>query len=156
MIWIVSLHPVQPRGCPNAIAPPLILTIDGSQPNFLITARDWEANASFNSIRSIWPWLIPACLRALGTASTGPIPMIRGCTPALAQATNRAIGCKDNSVTIFSLITLTNAAPSLVWDEFPAVTEPPVAKTGLSLDNAASEVSALGPSSVSTIYLRFC
>ena len=48
-------------------------------------------------------------------------------------------------------ITSTAAAPSLVCDEFPAVTLPRAAKTGRSFASASSEVSARGPSSVSKI-----
>ena len=50
--------------------------------------------------------------------------------------------------------TKTKAAPSEVCEELPAVTEPPAAKTGFSFAKAAKLVSALGPSSVSTMYSR--
>ena len=82
-------------------------------------------------------------------ASTGPMPIIRGCTPADAQATSRAIGFKPSSLTIFSLITITKAAPSLVCEELPAVTQPPAANAGFNFAKASLEVSARGPSSVS-------
>ena len=78
--------------------------------------------------------------------------MILGSTPAEAKFTKRAIGVKFNSFTISSLITKTNAAPSLICEELPAVTLPSAAKTGLNPANASSEVPALGPSSLLTTY----
>ena len=92
----------------------------------------------------------PACFNAFGIAFTGPIPMILGSTPADAKLTNRAMGLIPNSFTNSSLIIKTNAAPSLICDEFPAVTEPSAANTGFKLPNAATVVSALGPSSFFT------
>ena len=63
-----------------------------------------------------------------------------------------AMGSTFSSFTIFSDMTITKAAPSEVCDEFPAVTHPPWANTGFSLDNAFTLVPGRGPSSVSTIY----
>ena len=57
-----------------------------------------------------------------------------------------------NSFTNSSLIINTNAAPSLICDELPAVTLPSEAKTGFKFPNAAVLVSALGPSSLVTVY----
>ena len=84
-------------------------------------------------------------------AFTGPIPMILGSTPADAKLTKRAIGVRFNSLTISSDMIKTNAAPSLICDEFPAVTLPAAAKTGFKFPNAAKVVSALGPSSLVTV-----
>ena len=134
------------------MAPPLIFTFSGSRSSSLITARLWLAKASFNSIKSIWFLSRPACFNTLGTAATGPMPMMRGSTPALAQATNLAMGCRFSSFTIASLITTTKAAPSLVCELLPAVTLPPAANTGFNLANASGLVSRRGPSSVSTTY----
>ena len=119
-------------------------------PNVRTTANACDAKASLSSTKSISFNFKPACFNANGTASTGPIPIIRGCTPALAQDTNRPMGCSFSSLIICSLITITKAAPSLVCEELPAVTEPPCANTGFNLANASIEVSARGPSSVST------
>ena len=47
MMVAVSLAPVQPSGCPNAIAPPLGLTFSGSRPASLMTPRACAAKASF-------------------------------------------------------------------------------------------------------------
>ena len=92
---------------------------------------------------------------AIGAANCGGVPMAIGvhtdmCTPALAQFTSLAMGFNPSSFTILSLITITNAAPSLVWEEFPAVTVPPDAKAGFSLASPSGEVSARTPSSLST------
>ncbi len=55
----------------------------------------------------------------------------------------------------FSLTIITNAAPSLVCEELPAVTEPFASNTGFNFANASTVVSARGPSSVSTMKSRF-
>src|SRR5690349_16627160 len=52
-IVAVNLAPVQPSGCPSAIAPPLTLTRAGSMPASRITARACTANASLSSMTSI-------------------------------------------------------------------------------------------------------
>ncbi|MNL39481.1 hypothetical protein D3C87_1617620 [compost metagenome] len=75
------------------------------------------------------------------------MPIMRGSTPAVAYDIMRAMGFRPNSFTSFSDMTITNAAPSEVWEEFPAVTDPPAAKTGFNLFNASTVVSARGPSS---------
>ena len=76
--------------------------------------------------------------------------MILGCTPADAHATSRAMGFNPSSLIMFSPITITKAAPSLVCEEFPAVTLPPAANTGFNFASTSGDVSARGPSSVST------
>ena len=49
-----------------------------------MTASAWQAKASFSSMRSMSASVRPACLSAFGIASTGPMPMISGGTPATA------------------------------------------------------------------------
>ena len=51
-------------------------------------------------------------------------------------------------------MTTTAAAPSLRWEELPAVTVPPCLNTGLSLARASAEVSRRGPSSRSKVPSR--
>ena len=46
------LAPEAPIGWPSAIAPPFTFKLLVSQPNSLLTAIDWAANASFDSINS--------------------------------------------------------------------------------------------------------
>lgn len=45
-------QPDAPMGWPKAIAPPFTFTLSGFIANPLSTARDWAANASFNSNKS--------------------------------------------------------------------------------------------------------
>lgn len=78
------MAPVQPRGWPRAMAPPLTLILDGSSSSILMQARAWEAKALFSSKRSIWSLVRPASLSALGMATVGPIPMISGGQPPTA------------------------------------------------------------------------
>ena len=59
-----------------------------------------------------------------------------------------------NSFTISSLITITKAAPSLICEEFPAVTLPSAANTARNLFKTVVEVPFLGPSSLVTVYFR--
>ena len=66
------------------MAPPFTLMISGFKSNSLITAKDCEAKASFNSINDKSFCCKPACFKALGIAFTGPIPIILGSTPAAA------------------------------------------------------------------------
>ena len=52
--------PDAPIGCPRDIAPPFMLTFSGLSPSSLITAKDWAANASLISKRSISSRFQPA------------------------------------------------------------------------------------------------
>ena len=65
-------------------------------------------------------------------AATGPIPMISGATPARAPATHVAIGLTPSSFAFSSLITTIAAAPSLIPEEFAAVTIPSFLNAGRS------------------------
>src|ERR1700731_1937528 len=76
--------PDAPIGWPMAIAPPLTLTIAGSQPMSLLTAKACAANASLASTRSRSLTFQPAFSSALREAGMGPVPMIAGSTPAVA------------------------------------------------------------------------
>jgi hypothetical protein len=51
-------------------------------------------------------------------------------------------------------MTTTAAAPSLRWEELPAVMVPPCLNTGLSLARASAEVSRRGPSSLVKVVSR--
>ena len=57
-------------------------------------------------------------------AGTGPIPNNSGATPAVAYPTNRASGVRPRSFASSADVMIAAAAPSLVCDELPAVTEP--------------------------------
>ena len=66
-------------------------------------------------------WLSASAFRDDGT---GPIPMIRGSTPATAEETIRAIGSRLCFLTASSDAMRSAAAPSLMPEELPAVTDP--------------------------------
>ena len=91
-------------------------------------------------------------------AGTGPTPMIAGSTPATAVETTRASGRRPRDRASSASTTSVAAAPSLIPDEFPAVTDPPSRNAGRSLASASIEVSARGCSSrvTSTGSLFFC
>jgi len=131
-----------------------VFTVSRSRSRALTTAKDCAAKASLSSIKERSLKDKPACLRALGTASTGPIPMYNGSTPATAHATSRAWGSKPNSFIFCADMTNTKAAPSEVCELFPAVTVPPTAKAGFNLDKASILVSRRTPSSTSMIKVR--
>src|SRR4029453_17611341 len=57
---VLSFAPVQPSGCPSAIAPPLTLRRSGSIGSSRRHASTCAANASFSSNRSIWSSERPA------------------------------------------------------------------------------------------------
>ena len=137
-----------------AIAPPFGFTRGSSSaiPSSRRQASDWAANASFSSRRSIWSSDRPARASTLLVAGTGPIPMIRGSTPAAALATTRARGARPISRAPRSEASRSAAAPSLRPDEFPAVTEPAPSerKAGLSRASASRVVSGRRNSSSST------
>ena len=67
-----------------AIAPPLTLTRDSSQPSSRPTASTWPANASLTSSRSMSARVSPVAASSLRMANAGPMPMIAGSTPAVA------------------------------------------------------------------------
>ena len=82
------------------------------------------ANASFSSTRSKSSTSSPVRSQSLRIAGTGPMPMMRGSTPALAQPRIRARG-DSLRVRAASLDASTSAAPpSVMPDELPAVMMP--------------------------------
>ncbi len=68
----------------------------GANPHSLVTASTWAANASLHSIRSMSASLRPARSSARAVAGTGPIPIVRGGTPATAHETIRPRGRNPN------------------------------------------------------------
>src|SRR5207247_3729341 len=88
----VMRTPLAPRGWPSAMAPPLGFTRAGSSSRSRTQAMTWEANASFNSMRSMSLVRSPARASALRDAGMGPRPMQDGSTPALAAARILALG----------------------------------------------------------------
>src|SRR2546423_13068458 len=102
------------------MAPPLTLTRSGSQPRSRLTAQACAANASLASTRSRSLADQPAFFKARREAGIGPVPMIAGSTPAVAQETMRASGFKPRLSASAAGISTTPAAPSLMPDAVPA------------------------------------
>src|ERR1051326_4861786 len=142
--------PEAPIGCPMAIAPPLTLTLAGSQPRSLLTAQACAANASFASTRSRSSTFQPAFFSAAREAGIGPVPMMAGSTPACAQETIRASTLRPSLAAWLAFMSTTAAAPSLIPEAFPAVTVPSLSKAGLSLETASNVVPWRGDFSAST------
>jgi hypothetical protein len=102
----------------------LTFTISGLSPRSSTTASDWMAKASLSSTSPISYSFKPARSSALCVAETGPIPMIRGGTPAALDATMRAIRFNLSSRALSAPISNTAAVPSLRPDELTAVRLP--------------------------------
>ena len=124
--------PDAPMGWPMAMAPPLTFTFAGSRPNSFTTQSDWAAKASLDSIRSRSDTVQPAFSSAFFEAGMGPVPMISGSTPALAQETIRARGSIPRFLASSAVIRTMAAAPSLRPEALPAVTDPSLLKAGFS------------------------
>jgi len=113
-----------------AIAPPLTLTLAGSNPSSRTTDNDCAAKASLDSIRSRSLTFQPAFSNAFLVAGMGPVPMISGSTPACAQEAMRARGLRPRRLASSALIRTTAAAPSFSPEALAAVTEPSLLKAG--------------------------
>ncbi len=107
-------------------------------------ANDCEANASFNSTRSIFAMERLALFNAFLVAGTGPIPIMAGSTPATAIEKTFAKGFNPYFFTIISLANSIAAAPSLMPDELPAVTVPSLANAGFKEANFSKLVLRAG------------
>src|SRR6202167_967171 len=99
-----SRVPLAANGWPSAIAPPFTLVLSRGSFRIFSTARYCAANASFTSIKSICSSLSPASASAFWMAGTGPMPMICGGTPAVAQPTMRPSGLHPRSFAIFACV----------------------------------------------------
>src|SRR5262249_29243592 len=129
-----------PTGCPRAIAPPLTLVLSQSispiGPSVLYfacqaadgktraQARTWAANASLISTRPISFQLSPARLSASGVATAGPSPIRPGSSAQNAEPRIRPSGERPRAFAADALMTSMAAPPSVICDEFPAVTVP--------------------------------
>ena len=77
----------------------------------------------------------------------GPVPIKAGSTPQLAHdfiATNFFSSLFSASLLVINVIA---AAPSLIPDALPAVTDPSFLNTGFNLDKASKFIPSLGCSS---------
>ena len=89
-------------------------------------------------------------IERLARGRRGPIPIIRGGTPAVAAPTTRARGFRPYSFTAASEATMSAAAPSLTPDALPAVTELDGPNSAGNLASVSSVVSGRGCSSILT------
>ena len=113
-----------------AIAPPFTFTLLVSQPISLFTAQACAAKASLASIRSRSFASQPAFFSAAREAGIGPVPMIFGSTPTLAQDLMVASGFSPRFFASLAVISTTAAAPSLMPLALAAVTVPSFWKAG--------------------------
>ncbi len=129
--------PDAPIGWPMAMAPPLTLTLSGSQPKSLLTAQAWAAKASLASTRSRSSTDQPAFLQRLARwpdragAHDGRIDA------GMGPDAMRASGVMPRFVASSADISTRAAAPSLMPDALPAVTVPSLSKAGRSLADAS-------------------
>src|SRR6185436_15405638 len=143
--------PVAPMGWPSAMAPPLTLIFSGSKRSSRSQARTWAANASLTSTRSKSSSRSRVFSSRRRTAGTTPMPITWGSTPAAATPRIRAIGRTPSCAARSASRTTMAAAPSVMPEEFPAVTVPSVSlNTVGSLAREAVVVSARGCSSRDT------
>src|SRR5262250_475164 len=147
--------PVQPMGCPSAIDPPFTFSRARSKCSSRSQAMTCAAKASFNSTRSKSATLRPCFSSSLCMAGTGPMPMVRGSTPADVTATMRASGFRLCLLTNASLATTTAAAPSVMPDELAAVIVPAFENTGARAAIFSSVAPGNGCSSRVTTCLPF-
>ena len=98
----------------------------------------------------------PALFNAFCEALTGPIPIIRGSTPATADDTILAFGVRLFLVAASAEASKMAPAPSFNPDAFPAVTVPPsFLNAGLSLPNISRVVVGFINSSFSKMIESF-
>ena len=79
--------------------------------------------------------LRPFFYKSYGIAAAGPIPIMLGGTPATVQSMNLAKIGKPNFLATDLLAKRTAAAPSVTYDELPAVVDPSFPKAGFNFDN---------------------
>merc|ERR1739848_610342 len=143
----VHLAPVHPRGCPKAMAPPLTFTLDVSNPSFFTLYVAWLAKASLISNRSMSSVVRPAIFTASGMATAGPMPLMEGSTPTALKLLKVPKMGKPLLLASFLFIKREAAAPSEIWDAFPAVVLPSGSKAGLSFCTFSKVSPFLMPSS---------
>ena len=109
--------PVPPMGWPSAIAPPLTLSLS-DRDRQVLQHREHLRGERFVQLDEIEVVeREPGLLQQLLTAGTGPMPIRRGSTPALAQPMIRASGFSRRAFAGAALMTTTAAPPSVTPDE---------------------------------------
>ena len=84
-------------------------------------------------------------------AGMGPVNIVMGSTPARAKAWKRARGRRPRAFAFSSLMIRTAEAPSVICEEFAAVTLPSSLKAGFSLASDSRLESGRMPSSAAKI-----
>ena len=107
------------------------------KPQERMQAKLCAAKASFNSITSISFIVKSAFAKALFAASTGPMPIILGATPAAPIETIRANGFNEYFFNASSDANSNAAAPSFKPEALPAVTVPSFLNAGRSFDKTS-------------------
>ena len=153
--FITKIAPVAPTGWPSAIAPPFGFTRAASSPKALLTAKACAAKASLDSITSKSSTVRPVFCNRFCTAGMGPIPITAGRTPACAYPNTRARGRSPAICAAEACAKTKAAAPSLIPDALPAVTEPSFWNTGRNPANAASSVCLGCSSQIKSTLSRF-
>ncbi len=132
------------------MAPPLTLTFDMSGWCSFSHASTTGANASLISTRSISSIDIPARSSTFAVDGMGPVSINTGSTPATANEWKRARGFRPSWAARSSEAMRTAAAPSVIWDELPAVMTPSGLNAGLSVASFSTVLSGRIPSSALT------
>ncbi len=115
----------------------------------------WAAKASLISMRSRSCSVQPAFFKHNCDAGTGPIPIIVGSIPADEYAFILASGFNPSESAFFADIIMTAAAPSLMPDALPAVTDPSFENAGRKAESDSIVVPDLMYSSASNTILPF-
>ena len=150
---IASRAPDIPSGWPRAIAPPCGFTrsLSSAMPSCRRTASPCEAKASFSSMTSMSASVRPVFASSFWVAGAGPMPMMRGSTPAETTATTRARGVRPYFATAASEARSRAPAPSFTPEALPAVMVPPFRNGVFSFASCSRVVSARGCSSTDTV-----
>ena len=164
---VIRRAPDAPSGWPSAIAPPQGLSCSSAAPVSRCHISGTDAKASFTSQWSIRSSERPLFASTRRVAGTGAVSISSGSSPRTSKATKRARGTRPRSLAVFSLVISSTAAPSVIWEEFPAVTLQLISgkraavagstKDGLSMPRSAAFVAgrmvssrSIGPRSPST------
>src|SRR4051795_2931864 len=116
---VIRRAPVEPSGCPRAIAPPLTFTRSMSGLCSRCQAATTGANASLISNRSMSLIVIPLRSRIFCVAGIGPSSISTGSHPTVVWSAIRARGVMPSSFALSALISSTAAAPSEICEALP-------------------------------------
>src|SRR6266705_74191 len=157
--------PEAPTGWPSAMAPPSTLSFPASSSPIAASrpSSSRQYLSSFHAARQPSTWAAKAslisqasrslsfslCRLSIGVAAcTGPRPICAGSRPAHCESTIRPSGFRSWRFTASSVASTSHAAPSVICEEFPAVTLPYFrSKKGLSFARFSAVESFRTPSS---------